>query len=401
MNSAAPRFSICIPSRNRFEAVQETVRSVLRQPFEDWEIIISDNSTQNEGALSEWVGILDVPQGKIQVVDTGGHLQMDENWASATKSARGEYVLVVADRWRLRNGALQVFANIVEKYDPDLFFWPGTKFGQLEAMLAQAGGPPPLRISQVATDDVLGEFLEFRGYENGSVYGQAIPRALNTGYRRSLQDQAHKIWGGLFRPVSPDYTSAMAMLLLGHRCIKIHEMMYTPIPGAGSNFSNTSVIGLGHNLDTYPQCHVWRGLKEDIVFSTVLNDIENTLSVLPVGREWIHRMNLKNALKSMMSEINFKEFNGSLLPVERMRQEIYALGRREGLSDTQIDEIRSYVLNSRHRLVRLRRWLRRLGLYDRARTLNNTLRHGRRVKANSVLLETEDVALRGIEFVKL
>ena len=399
MTKHAPLFSICIPSRNRLGPVQQTVLSVLRQPFEDWEIIISDNSTQDQGALSDWVGRLDVPKGKIRVVQTGGRLQMDENWESATRLATGDYVLVVADRWRLRNGALQVFADIVEQYDPDLFFWPGTKFGQLEAMLAQASGPPPVRVSQIPADDVLAEFLDFRGYETESVYGQPIPRALNSGYRRRLGDQAREIWGELFRPVSPDYTSAIALLLLGDRCIKIDEMMYTPIPGAGSNFSDSSVIGLGHYLKAFPQCHIWRGLEEDIVFSTVLNDIENTLSVLPEGRAWIDRMNLENALKSMMSEMNFKEFNGSLLPVERMREEIYALGRREGLSDAQIAEIRDYVSNSSHRLVQPRRWLRQLGLYDRVRRLNDTLRHGRRKAGSATLIENENVALRGIELV--
>lgn len=400
MPKDAPLFSICIPSRNRLGAVQQTVLSVLRQPFDDWEIIISDNSTQDRGALSDWVGRIDVPKSKIRVVQTGGNLQMDENWESATRPATGDYVLVVADRWRLRNGALQVFADIVEKYDPDLFFWPGTKFGQLEAMLAQAGGPPPVKLSQISADNVLGEFLDFRGYITDSVYGQPIPRALNSAYRRSLGDQAREIWGELFRPVSPDYTSAMAMLLLGDRCIKIHEMMYTPIPGAGSNYSDSSVIGLGHYLNTFPECHIWRGLEEDIVFSTVLNDIENTLSVLPEGRAWIDRMNLENALKSMMSEIKFKEFNGSLLPVERMREEIYALGKREGLSDAQIGEIRDYVSRSRHRLVKPRRWLRQMGLYDRVRRLNDTLRYGRRKESRATLIENENVAFRGIELVR-
>lgn len=400
MSKDAPLFSICIPSRNRLGPVQQTVLSVLRQPFEDWEIVISDNSTQDQGALSDWVDMLNVPKGKIRVVETGGNLQMDENWESATGPVTGDYVLVVADRWRLRNGALQVFADIVEKYDPDLFFWPGTKFGQLGAMLAKAGGPPPVRVSQIPADDVLGEFLNFRGYKTETVYGQPIPRALNSAYRRRLGDQAREIWGELFRPVSPDYTSAIALLLLGDRCIKIHEMMYTPIPGAGSNFSDSSIIGLGHYLKTFPECHIWRGLEEDIVFSTVLNDIENTLSVLPEGRAWIDRMNLENALKCMMSEINFKEFNGSLLPVERMREEIYALGKREGLSDTQIAGIQGYVSSSRHRLVQLRRWLRRLGLYDQVRRLNDTLRHGRHKEGGATLLENENVALRGIELVR-
>lgn len=399
MADTAPRFSICIPSRNRLDAVKKTVESILSQSFTDWEIVISDNSTHSRGAIAAWVATLGLPEDKIRVVDAGGNLQMDENWEFATLPARGDYVLVVADRWRLRNGALQVFADIVDQFDPDLFFWPGTKSVQFEQMFRSAGVSHPLKISEELTEDILSEFLSFRGFETESVYGQAIPRALNGAYKRSLGDQARDIWGKLFRPISPDYTSAMAFLLLGQRCVKIHEMMYMPIEGAGSNFSNTSVLGLGHYLETYPNCHVWRGLDEDIVFSTVLNDVENTLKVTEKGRAWIGLMDVENALKCMMSELNFKEFNGSLLPVGRMRESIYALARREGLSDQQIANIKDYVADSRHRAVGLRKWLRRLGLYDWARSLNDRVRHGKRKSHLAGIAAAEDVSTRKIEVV--
>ncbi len=399
MATTAPRFSICIPSRNRLEAVKQTVQSVLAQGYDNWEIVISDNSTQFRGAAAAWVATLALPDDKIRVVEVGGALQMDENWESATVQARGEYILVVADRWRLRNGALQVFSNIVDRFDPDLFFWPGTKASQFEEMFNVLGAAPPLKVSELSADEILGKFLNFRGFETESVYGQAIPRALNGAYKRDLGSKARAIWGELFRPISPDYTSAMAFLLLGQRCIKIHEMMYTPIKGAGSNFSNTSVLGLGHYLKTFPNCHVWRGLDEDIVFSTVLNDVENTLKVTEEGRAWIVRMNVENALKCMMSELNFKEFNGSLLPIGKMRVAIYALGAREGLSEQQIANLETYVSGSRHRAVKLRRWLRRFGLYDQARSLNDRLRHGSRKNRIAGMIEAEDVAARGIEVI--
>lgn len=391
-----PRFSICVPSRNRLEAIKQTVQSILSQDFDNWEIVISDNSTQSRGALAAWVATLAIPQDKIRVLDTGGDLQMDENWAAATVPARGDYVLVVADRWRLRKGALQVFSNIIDRFDPDLIFWPGNKASQFEAQFSTPARSA-LKVSEISTDKVLGDFLDFRGYETESVYGQAIPRALNTVYKRVLSEQARDIWGELFRPISPDYTSAMALLLVGDRCVKIHEMMYTPIKGAGSNFSSTSVLGLGHYLNTFPDCHVWRGLKEDIVFSTVLNDIERTLEITADGRDWISRINVENALKCMMSELNFKEFNGSLLPVRRMREAIYTLATREGLTEQQIARIKSYVSNSRHRAVGLRRWLRRFGLYDQVRSLNDRLRYDGTKTRIAGMVETEDVSTRELK----
>lgn len=398
MTGPIPKFSLCIPSRNRFETVKETIGSIVEQSFDGWEIIVSDNSTRDIGKVSEWVTSLPVSAEKIRVIETGGDLEMADNWASATNSARGEYVLVIADRWRVRPGALAVFAKVVDQLNPDLFFWPGTKYGELEAAYCSDAPPPPLQVSAIPTSAVLQEFLSFEGYKTNSVYGQAIPRALNGGYRRVLEEQAKDIWGELFRPVSPDYTSAMALLLLGKNCARFSEMMYLPVGGAGSNFSDSSVLGMRENLRKFEDCNDWRGLREDIVFLTVLNDIEQTLAGMPMGRTWIEQINLKNALKSMMCELNFKEFYGSLLPVDSMRKEIYRFGENQGLSPDDIADLEEYSTTSRHRLVSVRRFLRRLGIFDPVYGLNNKLRYSDRSKVRSDLANGDYLSDREIVF---
>ena len=44
----APLFSIVIPTYNRSELVQGAVRSVLGQTFDDFEVVVSDNCSQDD-----------------------------------------------------------------------------------------------------------------------------------------------------------------------------------------------------------------------------------------------------------------------------------------------------------------------------------------------------------------
>ena len=395
--SGDPLFTICIPSRDRFETASRSIKSVLEQSFQDFEILVSDNSAAERGYLQAWLGGLGPERGKVKLTETGGKLEMDENWEACSLPARGRYVLFMADRWVMRPGVLALMAKIVERTDPDIFFWPGQKFDQIREAHTVLGGPPPIQCVIERAEDVFSTFLQFRGFETSNVYGQPIPRALNSGYRRELGARAREIWGELFRPISPDYTSAVALLLLADRCVRIDEMMYHPI-GNKSNFSDTTINGLGHYREKWPGCEKWRGLEIDVVFPTVLNDIERTLNNWPHREVWLSRFNVENALKCVIWELHFKEFNGSLMDTQKMRQEVYAFAKRIGLREDQIQKIRDYDRKRRHRFVPLRKVLRACGLYDTARKLNNMLRYRNQLKLREQIYTQSDVCQRVIHF---
>ena len=380
-----PLFSICLPSRDRFETVIKSIESVTSQDFPSCELLISDNSTTQKGLISKWHSKTGETSCVVRVFETERDLNMDENWEFISTKATGKYVLFLADRWVMRPGTLEVLSRIVTQEDPDLFFWPGQKAEDLETTLTNAAKGAPLECKVVSASEVLSDFLQFTGYSNQLVYGQAIPRAMNSGYKRELGLRAIEIWPHLFRPISPDYTSAIALLLLARKCIRISEMMYLPA-GNKSNFSDSSIIGLRSYLKKFPGCNNWRGLELDIVFLTVLTDIEHTLSFWSDGDYWRAKMNVENALKSMLWEIRFKEFNGSLLDTEGMRRAIFKFGVDIGLSQEAIDRVISYNLGSRHRFVYIRKILRRLDLYERVRHLNNAIRYRQRglLRSNAV-----------------
>lgn len=392
-----PLFSICLPSRDRFDTVVKSIESVLAQSFRSFELLVADNSVSQKGMIKKWVSDSPSRSQCVKVFETERDLSMDENWEFIGRKASGQYVMFLADRWLMRPGTLEMLARIVDEQSPDLFYWPGQKAEDLEAALISANAGEPLRCRVAHAHDELRSFLQFEGYRTKSVYGQPIPRALNSGYRRELGERARGIWPELFRPISPDYTSAVALLLLSEKCVHIEEMMYLPA-GNKSNFSDSSIIGLRSYLTNYPDCNLWRGLQLDLVFLTVLNDIESTLASWPEGGAWKLEMNVENALKCMIWELHFKEFNGSLHDTQAMRSAILRFGSTQGLDADALERVESYYSNNRHRFVGVRKLLRRLGLYDVVRRANNAVRYRKRSNLRSNLQAVPVAAGRTLIF---
>jgi hypothetical protein len=392
-----PLFSICLPSRDRFDTVVKSIDSVLAQSFRSFELLVADNSVSQKGMIKRWVFESPSRGEVVRVFETERDLSMDENWEFVSRKASGQYVMFLADRWLMRPGTLEMLARIVEEEAPDLFYWPGQKAEDLESALISANAGEPLRCRVAHAHDELRSFLQFEGYRTKSVYGQPIPRALNSGFRRELGIRAREIWPELFRPISPDYTSAVALLLLSEKCVHIEEMMYLPA-GNKSNFSDSSIIGLRSYLVNYPDCNAWRGLQLDLVFLTVLNDIESTLASWPAGEAWKLKMNAENALKCMIWELHFKEFNGSLHDTQAMKAAILRFGSTQGLDAGALERVESYYSKNKHRFVGMRKLLRRLGLYDVVRRANNAVRYRKRSNLRSNLQAVPVVAGRDLVF---
>ena len=73
------RFSILIPTRNRLEYLKLAVESVLRQDYEDWQLIVSDNCS--EQGVGDYLNKLSDP--RLVYSRTEPVLPVTENWNRA------------------------------------------------------------------------------------------------------------------------------------------------------------------------------------------------------------------------------------------------------------------------------------------------------------------------------
>jgi len=123
-----PRFSVVIPTRERPETLRHTLRTCLRQDFDDFEVIVSDNGRTS--ATRELVRELADP--RVRCVSTPRPLAMSANFEHAVGYASGEYLLVIGDDDGLLPFCLREIDTLVRRtgakivrWIPATYTWPG------------------------------------------------------------------------------------------------------------------------------------------------------------------------------------------------------------------------------------------------------------------------------------
>jgi glycosyltransferase involved in cell wall biosynthesis len=123
------KFSVLLPTLNRLEYLKLALESVLRQDFDDWEAVVSDNCSQEDiGGYVESLG-----DSRIVYTRTERSVPVTDNWNHALAHSRGDYVVMLGDDDALLGGYLRRRDRLIQQFDgPDviyaksmLFTYPG------------------------------------------------------------------------------------------------------------------------------------------------------------------------------------------------------------------------------------------------------------------------------------
>jgi glycosyltransferase involved in cell wall biosynthesis len=113
-----PFFSIVIPTFNRSDLFPYAVQSILNQTFEDFEIIISDNCSEDD--TPETAKQFTDP--RVSYVRTPRHHTIPDSWEFARSNAKGKLIIMLSDDDALVGSALEQFQQQSERYDADFLF---------------------------------------------------------------------------------------------------------------------------------------------------------------------------------------------------------------------------------------------------------------------------------------
>jgi hypothetical protein len=114
----SPLFSIVIPTYNRSELVQGAVRSILDQTFDDYEVVVSDNCSQDDTRAV----IAGIQDPRVRYVRTPTHGVIAESWEFARSQARGKLVMMLSDDDALVANALALFAEEHRRHAAEFLF---------------------------------------------------------------------------------------------------------------------------------------------------------------------------------------------------------------------------------------------------------------------------------------
>jgi len=92
----APLISIILPTRNRLGTIRKTIDRIRAQTFQDWELVISDNASEEEGKL-DYLRELAAKEPRVRLHEQSSNIGIHKNWRFCIERIRGRYYIVVTD----------------------------------------------------------------------------------------------------------------------------------------------------------------------------------------------------------------------------------------------------------------------------------------------------------------
>jgi glycosyltransferase involved in cell wall biosynthesis len=233
-----PFFTIAIPTKNRPERVGSSIKSVLRQTFQDFEVIVCDNSDEHEATLTRAI-VDELGDQRVRYIRTSGTLSMPDNWDASIADARGKYVGILTDRSAYRRDALEIAASEIERTGTRMVSWFPDHYDRgADGILSRR--PRTARRHYFYTGTILSYFLN--GHPKFAP--KIIPRLMSGVYDQTILEKIREsAVGRCCPPVSPDYTSGFLMLAHSGWVLMIDEALFVSCgTGNGSAFRQRKAL---------------------------------------------------------------------------------------------------------------------------------------------------------------
>ena len=206
MSFETPKYSIIIPTFERSNLLGDTVDGCLLQNHDNFEILVSNNYSQDETAfvLSKYSG-----NPKIRIVETEKKLSMQDHFLFAMNHSKGQYILFLGDDDGVSPELFNHLDEIIEKssanlikFKSSLYYhndWLGVENNTLHFNPRFTG-----EYFSVSIDEVIRSYCDFTEY-------QFFPNLLHSVFSRELFEQAQRTVPHMFVG-APDHSCPFILL---------------------------------------------------------------------------------------------------------------------------------------------------------------------------------------------
>jgi glycosyltransferase involved in cell wall biosynthesis len=110
-SAGRPLITVAIPTFNRAALLRSCVQSALLQTYENIEILVSDNASEDDTAevLQEFT------DKRLRVIRQEANIGLLPNWNTCLAAARGEYVVLVCDDDRIHPRLIERCVDVIGK----------------------------------------------------------------------------------------------------------------------------------------------------------------------------------------------------------------------------------------------------------------------------------------------
>jgi glycosyltransferase involved in cell wall biosynthesis len=219
------KFSVLLPTRNGGRYLEYCLRSILDDPYQDMELIVSDNANTDE--TKNVLGVFKSDK-RLKVVTLDKPVCVAENWNRALKASRGDYVLMMGDDDCLLPGYFSRMERTLTKYhNPDCVTYNAYSYVAPQSISGNQSsyykdpffnfGPDFTGESLILTEKRLSIVRDMFTFRN------RLP--LNMQTTLMSRKAMNKIKGGAFQPPFPDHYALNSLLLTVNSWVFLPEKM--------------------------------------------------------------------------------------------------------------------------------------------------------------------------------
>lgn len=232
------KVSICIPTYNNADEVKQLLESIFEQEYRDFEVNISDDSTNEEIAMVVKGFHERYGEAILRYIHNEKRLGYIFNWNAAINMANGEYIKIMfSDDWFTDSKCLGKFVRMLDE--------------QPEALLAFSGS------RQVMLDDSINTSKHKKSYET------AYDRCASTDFIQKLQQDYRNLFLGneIGAPSAVIYRKTSEKCLFDERSNWASDMfLYFEILQRNNAFAYTTepLICIGEHANQYTETFLER-----------------------------------------------------------------------------------------------------------------------------------------------
>lgn len=201
------RYSILVPTHQRAALLRGTLRGLLLQSHDNYEIVVSNNFSRDEtrAVLAEFAS-----ESRIRILHTDRKMSMPEHWEFAMEFVAGEFVVVLGDDDGIRPDCLRILDRVIGdtqanllKFKTGLYYhndWVDEKRNTFEFDTRCSN-----RYFTVDRQAVLEDFCAFRDYS-------FFPNLLQACFSLELYRKAKQRCGTVFVG-APDWSCPFLLLM--------------------------------------------------------------------------------------------------------------------------------------------------------------------------------------------
>ena len=234
MNS--PKLTVIIPTRERADTLFHTLRTVLKQEYENLEIIVSDNASidNTRQVVSQFTDV------RLRYINTGNRIGMSENWEFALSHVTGDFVMFLGDDDGLLPHACSDVASILNFTKAKALIWNKPNYHWPSVNMA-----PNLITLQCSYDLCkLDGHVMLKGIASGRTSYGRLP-VLYAGFVSMISINNIKAkTGNFFHSITPDVYSGIVLA----EELKSYLYSFRPFSINGGSWHSNGVASVNDNI---------------------------------------------------------------------------------------------------------------------------------------------------------